>query len=266
MKVNRSKSFIKFAQLQVSMKLSFQIAIIFLAICMYGSAQEESQPENKSRFRPGIMWYNTGWKPAKPGKVPKYDRLMFDITYNDWIGDRKTFKMKGPSMGMNVNWLFEFPLVKNNLLSIAFGPSYGFYNLRHDMPIVYDEAGKYTQFGDLEDQGYFGKRRLVGHQLAIPVEFRIRTKGFKHFKVHLGGKIGYQLALTEKAKFEQEGEMMKTKIKASDDVNRLVYSAHVRIGIRNFALYGSYNFNPFYGNANSTQLHLLQLGLTVSLF
>lgn len=261
-----SKSLLNFVSLSIKMNKTIQIALIFLSICLFGNAQEEDKVENKSRFRPGIMWYNTGWKPAKAGKVPKYDRLMFDITYNDWIGERETFKIKGPSMGMNVNWLFEFPLVKNNLLSIAFGPSYGFYNLRHDMPVVYNDLTQTTQFGNLEDQGYFGKRRLVGHQIAIPIEFRIRTKGFKHFKVHLGGKIGYQLALTEKAKFEQEGELIKAKTNASQDVNRLVYSAHVRIGIRNFALYGSYNFNPFYGNATSTQLHLLQLGLTVSLF
>jgi hypothetical protein len=233
---------------------------------MLGFGQYNSEGENKSRFRPGLIWYNTGWKPARPGMVHKYDRLMFDITYNDWAGDRKTFKMQGPSMGMNVSWLFEIPLVKKNLVSLGIGPSYGFYNLRHDMPVAYDATNKTTIFGDQQDVGYFGERKLVGHQLSMPVEFRFRTKGWRHFKVHIGGKIGYQLSLTEKARYEQNGEPIKAKIKSSEDISRLVYSAHIRLGIRNFAVYGSYNFNPFYSNKQSTQLHLIQLGLTVSLF
>jgi len=210
------------------------------------------------------MWFNTGWKPARPGMLHKYDRLMFDITYNDWIGDRKTFKMQGPSMGMNVSWLFEIPLVKNNLVSLAVGPSYGFYHLKHDLPIAYNND--ITTFGDLTDQGYFGDRKLVGNQIGIPLELRLRTKGWRHFKIHLGGKIAYQINLFEKARFEQNNELIKEKYKSADDVQRLVYAAHIRLGIRNFALYGSYNFSPFYSNSASTQLHLLQLGLTVSLF
>lgn len=248
------------------MNLHQKITLIFSCISLLCFGQYDSEGELKSRFRPGIMWYNTGWKPAQPEKPRKYDRLMFDITYNDWVGDRKTFRMQGPSMGMNVSWLLEFPIVKKNLVSFAVGPGYGFYNLRHDMPMVYDLTNKTTGFGDESDVGFFGKRKLVGHQIFIPVEFRFRTKGWRHFKVHIGGKAGYQLSLFEKAKFSQNGEDIKVKNNSSPDISRLVYSAHVRVGIRNFALYGSYNFNPFYTNDGSTKLHLLQLGLTVSLF
>lgn len=248
------------------MYLHHKIVVIFSCISLWSLGQYNSEGEIKSRFRPGLMWYNTGWKPARPGMLRKYDRLMFDITYNDWIGDRKTFNMQGPSMGMNVSWLFEIPLVKKNFVSFAVGPSYGFQNLRHDMPIVYDLNNKSTLFGDEQDVGFFGRRKLVGHQLSIPVEFRFRTKGWRHFKVHIGGKIGYQLSLFEKARFSHLGEEIVQKNKSAQDVSRLIYSAHIRLGIRNFALYGSYNFNPLYNNDGSTKLHLIQLGLTVSLF
>lgn len=248
------------------MILKFKIAVVFVCISIIGFGQYNSRGENKSRFRPGAMWYNTGWKPARPEMLRKYDRLMFDITYNDWIGERKTFKMRGPSMGMNVSWLFEIPLVSQNVVSLAIGPSYGFHYLRHDMPVVYDDVNRTTIFGDQQDVGFFGKRKLIGHQLSVPVELRFRTKGWKHFKVHIGGKIGYQLSLFEKAKIEQNGVQYVEKIKSSPDIQRLIYSAHVRIGVRDFALFGSYNFNPMYSSDGSTQLHLLQLGLTISLF
>lgn len=251
---------------KITMNLHQKITLVFSCVSLLCFGQYNSEGVEKSRFRPGIMWYNTGWEPARPGMLRKYDRLMFDITYNDWIGERKTFKMRGPSMGMNVSWLFEIPLVKQNLVSLAVGPGYGFYHMRHDMPIVYGAGDNTTIFGDEQDVGYFGKRKLIGHQLFMPVEFRFRTKGWRHFKVHIGGKIGYQLSLFEKARFEQNGTEVLQKSKASQDVSRLIYSAHVRLGIRNFALYGSYNFNPLYSSEGSTQLHLLQLGITVSLF
>ncbi len=248
------------------MRLHQQIAVVFSLFTLLCFGQYDSEGIVKSRFRPGLMWYNTGWKPARPGMLRKYDRLMFDITYNDWVGDRKTFKMQAPSMGMNVSWLFEIPLVKKNSVSFAFGPGYGFYNLRHNMPMVHDLTNEATILGDEQDIGFFGMRKLVGHQLFVPIEFRFRTKGWKHFKVHIGGKIGYQISLFEKARFDHQGEEIKQKNKDIQDVNRFIYSAHIRLGIRNFSVYGSYNFNPFFGNKNSTQLHLLQLGVTVSLF
>ncbi|HNR85799.1 MAG TPA: outer membrane beta-barrel protein [Taishania sp.] len=239
------------------------IGFLFCAISLNSFGQEKNEVVTKSRYRPGIFWFLTGWK---NGKAPKYDRLMFDITYNDWVGDRKTFAMKGPSMGMNVSWLFDIPLAKNGVVSFAIGPNYGLYNLHHNLPVYYDQATKTTSYGENEQAGNFGKIKLVGHQLTVPVEFRFRTKGLQHFKVHIGGKIGYQLSLFNKERHTINGKEEKFKNKDSKDINRLVYSAHVRLGVRNFALYASYNFNPFYSGESSTKLHLLQLGLTVSLF
>lgn len=228
--------------------------------------QYNGEGEVASRYRPGVFWFFTGWKPSKVGNGPKYDRLMFDVTYNDWVGDRPTFKMQGPSMGMNVNWMFDFPIVQKSLVSVAFGPSYGFYHLRHDYPVTYNLNNGLTQLGVAEDVGLFGKRKFIGHQLSLPFEFRFRTKGWRHFKVHLGGKIGYQFATKDKWKYTHEGEDFVEKININPFVNRLVYSAHVRVGIRNWALFASYNFNRLFKNEDSPELNLMQVGLSISLF
>jgi hypothetical protein len=248
-----------------------KIVCIFGFVPLLSYGQYNSDGESVSRFRSGIMWYNTGWKPAKPEKLRKYDRLMFDISYNDWVGDRKTFKMRGPSLGMNVSWLFEIPLVKKNIVSFALGPGYGFFNLRHDLPSEYSPENQTYTLGSYSEIGLYGKRKIIGHQLTIPFEFRFRTKGWRHFKVHIGGKIGYQISLYEKNRLTTTDESGNTlsnveKNKFPQEISRFVYSVHARIGIRNFALFGSYNFNPLFKNSESTQLHLLQLGLTISLF
>ena len=82
-----------------------KIILIFLSIGLQASAQYDSEGENTSRFRPGLFWYFTGYRPAIPGKVRKYDRLIFDLTYSDWTGDRKPFKVHlGGRIGIESNF------------------------------------------------------------------------------------------------------------------------------------------------------------------
>jgi hypothetical protein len=98
------------------------------------------------------------------------------------------------------------------------------------------------------------------------LEFRFRTKGWKHIKFHVGGKIGYQANIYSKVISEDKNGKYVAKDYSFADINRWVYSAHMRLGIRNWAIYGSYNLNTLFSNRASTQLNLLQLGISISLF
>ena len=62
------------------------LSIIICVVSGNAISQYNSEGEDLiSRFRPGSMWFYTGLRPATPEKVRKYDRLIFDVTYNDWI-------------------------------------------------------------------------------------------------------------------------------------------------------------------------------------
>ena len=50
------------------------------------------------------------------------------------------------------------------------------------------------------------------------------------------------------------------------DVNKLNYAVHMRFGIRNWALFGSYNLNGLFKSNESVKLNLLQFGLSLSLY
>ena len=220
----------------------------------------------KSRFRPGLMWNYTGLRPAQAGKGFKYDRLMFDITYNDWAGDRGPFKAQGPSMGMNVSFMFDIPMDKKGQASFAIGPQYGFYNIRHDLAYSFDFDQGATFLDSPENVGAIGKVKAVGNYFQVPIEFRFRSKGWKHFKFHVGGRIGYLAAFNHKSKVVVDDVTSIRKDFSTPDLNRLLYSAHVRFGIRNWAVYASYNFNPMFKGDQSTKLNQFQLGLTISLY
>lgn len=248
------------------MKHSLILLFIGWTTLILAQKNQENEVHLKSRFRPGLFWNFTGFKPAKEGKGQKYDRLIFDLTYNDWIGERGPFKVKGPSMGMNVAFMFDIPMNKKGTASFGIGPQYGFFNIRHDLAYAFDFDQKTTLFDEQIHAGETGFTKVVGNYFQMPVEFRFRTKGWKHFKVHIGGKVGYLFAFNHKTKWTDNGGDYIQRDYSTPDLNRLLYSAHIRLGMRNWAVYASYQINPMFKGAQSTKLNPFQLGLSISLF
>jgi hypothetical protein len=241
---------------------------LLLAILSFSlNAQYNSEGADLiSRFRPGTMWFYTGLRPATPEKVRKYDRLMFDLTYNTFNGGLKPFKNNWNSIGFNTNLLFEIPIAKANTVSFGIGLTHSLFSVETsghffgaDSTFSKTLMSPYQTFAE-------EKRYLIGNSFSVPLEFRFRTKGWKHFKVHIGGRVGYQANLYSKAVNHYDHGKQVFKDHNFADVNRLIYSAHVRIGIRNWAVYGSYNLNSLFKNKESVQLNLFQVGLSVSLF
>lgn len=244
---------------------------LFLYTCVLISFNTFSQYNSEgadliSRFRPGFMWFFTGYRPAEPEKVRKYDRLMFDVTYNTWNGDLKPFENKWNSIGFNTSLMFDIPITKGNTVSFGTGLCHSLFRVNSSYHLfTTDSTNSYTEHFDITTL-VAEKRFLGGNSFSVPLEFRFRTKGWKHFKVHIGGKIGYQLGMYSKVVVNGKNGDLIQKDRDFADVNRLTYSAHMRIGMRNWALFGSYNFNSLFSHEKSVQLNLLQVGLTISLF
>ncbi|MFT5778991.1 MAG: hypothetical protein ACI837_001948 [Crocinitomicaceae bacterium] len=243
------------------------IGIILCLCSQMASAQYDSKGENEvSRFRPGFMWYFTGIKPAKEDKVRKYDRLIFDVTYNDWIGDRDLFNNHWASMGLNTNLLFDIPLTKGNTVSLGLGVAHQYTVIRHNGHLIEDKTLGTTTWMPKVDSNIFRKSTFGGNSFSIPLELRFRKESWRHFKFHIGGKIGYQVNTYSKYVTGNGSNREVEKDYGFVDQNSLIYSAHVRLGLRNWAIYGSYNFNTIFSNENSVQLNHVQMGLSISLF
>ncbi|MES2800365.1 MAG: hypothetical protein V4638_10150 [Bacteroidota bacterium] len=220
-----------------------------------------------SRFRPGSLWFYSGLIPFKEGKLRKYDRLMVDLTYNDWMGDLKPFNNQWGSIGVNTSFMWDIPMTEKNTASFGIGLSHSFFRISNKYhSFTPDASNTFTVHQEGGSTPELKHRYLGGNSLSVPIEFRFRTKGWKHFKVHIGGKVGYQLDAFAKNVYKDEFGKSVEKYRNFSDVSRLIYSAHLRIGIRNWALFGSYNFNKIFKNDQSPNIHLLQMGLTLSLF
>lgn len=241
------------------------ILFVFLSV---GKAYSQYSSEGKdliSRFHPGTMWFYTGLRPASPEKVRKYDRLIFDVTYNDWIGDFGPFENQWSSIGLNSNLMFDVPLSIGNTVSFGWGVSHSFFSIHHDGFISTDATNSYSVFFPNEAID-FKYRKLNGNSFSIPLELRFRTKGWKHFKFHLGGKVGYLSNAFQKSYYTGSGDKVIFKDYGINDLNKLLYSAHFRIGMRNWALFGSYSINTLFKAAESTNFNMVQAGLSISLY
>lgn len=240
----------------------------FFALIFVLSSQAQydgKDPEIASRFRPGFMWYNTGWRPAKEGKPRKYDRLIADITYNDWVNDSALFLVKPGSIGCNVSGMWDIPLTQGNTVAISLGISYRYQRVSYDGYMQRDSINQATQWmlGKNPLQEY-DKSIFGSHAFAVPVELRFRTKGWRHVKLHLGGFIGYRTSMYTKV-WSDDYERV-TKDRKFYDNEPLFYGIHARLGIRNWAFFASYTLTEHFSAEKSTSIQPISFGISVSVF
>jgi hypothetical protein len=240
--------------------------VISLLCTFFVRAQDSAEPELASRYRPGTMWYFTGFKPAKTEKARKYDRVIIDAFYGTWTGKQTAFQHGWTSIGFATNVMFDIPLVKGNTFSLGTGVSYSLTRMQHDHVLSSDTSNSYTLYDGNASSVVFDRQTLISHNIALPVELRIRSKGWKHVKLHIGGKIGYNLALLNKSIDHQPNSRYVLKDYRFADKQPLSYSAHVRLGMRNWALFGAYQFSTIFTDQRSPEFHIVQLGLSLSLF
>ncbi len=243
---------------------------ISLLICLLLALPVFAQYDGKdpgiaSRFRPGFLWYNTGWRPAKEGKPRKYDRLMIDLTYNDWVNDSALFLVKPNSIGCNINGMWDLPLNEGNGVAIGIGVSYRYQRVSYDGAMVRDSINRSTNWVLFNDTQTSYDRSVFGsHAFAVPLELRFRMKKWRHLKFHLGGFIGYRVQTFTKTWSNDKKIVVKDQ--SFFDNDPLFYGIHARIGIRNWALFASYTLTKQFKSDKSTSLQPIAFGITISLF
>lgn len=219
-----------------------------------------------SRFRPGIGWFYNGGRPYEAEKLRKYDRLMIDVVYNDWHGNRDYFQSPWQSIGFNVSLMFDKVLTKSNTVSFGWGVAFSHTNNHSPLRFNRNTQHGFTFIDDFPAGEEPLRNKFSANYIEIPLELRFKTKGYKHFKFMIGGKIGYQLNAYDKVVNKVDGITYSTKNFSYPDRNPLRYSATVRIGIRNWSIFGAYFFSELFTNSQSVRLTPYSVGLTISLF
>lgn len=243
------------------------IGLLFIIYSASLFAQYEAEDEGLySRFRPGVLWFYSGLKPYETEKLRKYDRLIVDVVYNDWHGDKDYLSSPATSIGFNTSLMFDVVLAKSNTLSFGWGIGFSHYSNKTALQFTRDFTNNTTVISDFPVGNEPKSSKFGANYLEIPLEIRFRTKGYKHFKFMIGGKIGYQLNSFSKETIRVDGKNFSTKEYNFADSNPLRYGATVRVGIRNWAIYGAYYFSPLFTGDGSADLTPISLGVSISLF
>ena len=245
--------------------LGLLIVLFIYTNSLFGQYTVEND-ELYSRFRPGIAWFYTGLKPYEAEKLRKYDRLIVDVVYNDWHGDRDYLASPATSIGFNTSLLFDVVLSKSNTISLGWGVGFSHFNNKSKLQFTRDLENKKTLISDFSVGNKPKRSKFGANYIEIPLEIRFRTKGYNHFKFMVGGKIGYRLNAFSKETFRVDGKDYSTKISNFADSNPLRYAATVRVGIRNWAIFGAYYFSPLFTGVGSADLTPISLGVSISLF
>lgn len=250
-------------------KKMHKVLLLLLVSAGFSFGQESAYEDSLvSRFRPGVMWFNTGLRPAKPEKVRKYDRWMIGIHYNQLLGTNPVMaKNPAGSLGFHTQWVPEIALTKHNTVSIGVGLGYSFQRSRVDGLFVH--ANQQTNFQSFTNQpvGNVVRATFRSHHVFIPVELRLRTKGWKHVKFHVGGQVGWQFGANMRTVSLKDANGMTTitESKGYSDYTPLHAAVVARVGIRNWAVGCVYHVQPVFTQAPN-KLHLLELQLSLSLF
>lgn len=241
-----------------------KLLTVFLLISFQGVAQLQGKDSSLvSRHRPGIFWYNTGWRPARPGKLRKYDRLIIDVTYNQLMNPGSIRSNPWRSFGCNINTMWDIPITDGNTVSFGIGLAYKYQKTGPKGLFFADSTNSFTNYYPDSSYTDYRKNTFGNHILALPVEFRLRSPKWQHVKMHIGGSIGYRLQTFQKV-WPQHQHAIKNK--SLPDRNPLVYGVHMRIGIRNWALFADYTLAPQFKSSKSEQISALAFGVSLSIF
>lgn len=246
-----------------------RFSLLLIAFIYSSTLFSQYQADNEglySRFRPGVAWFYSGLKPFEEEKLHKYDRLMVDVVYNDWHGEKDYFSSPWNSIGFNASLMFDVILTQGNTMSFGWGIGFSHFSNKSKLQFTRDLVNNTTLVSDFPTGSNVSDSKFGANYVEIPLELRFRTKGFKHFKFMIGGKIGYQLNAYSKEKVRVDGKNYATKQFNFADSNPLRYAATVRVGIRNWAVYGAYYFSPLFTGDGSADLTPISMGITLSLF
>lgn len=230
------------------------------------SQYSSNESDNASRFRPGVGWYFTGIRPATVEKVRKYDRLIFDITYNAYQQEALDF-VEPLSIGFNTQMMFDKPLTKGNTLSIGYGLGYKrSRTVTANKTLLSNPEFSTTNFVDQLHDGAKGNYAFQYNVFYVPLEFRVRKESWRHFKFHLGAKAGYAYGAHTRFKTTLDGRKVVSRDFRYFDFSPIYVAFHARLGFRNWALFAEYAYLPLFESSTSVQLNALSGGISISLY
>ena len=172
------------------------------------------------------------------------DRLIIEVNQTGWLGLPANITQNNlSSIGMNIAIMFDKP-IGSSPFSLGYGIGFSSHNFHSNSDFIYkkDSIGNGFTTEMTPIQRPVSLNNYTQRILEIPIEFRLRTKTDKQFKIHFGGKIGYVINDFRTIK-DNDG---KTRIYSLKNINPIRYGINFRIGYEQLAFTASYYFTEIF--------------------
>lgn len=209
------------------------------------------------------------------------DRIVFDLTHDNWIGAPDSVKTNWYSRGFAANLFFDKRLGQSPI-SVAIGAGVSCQNVFHNSFISTDSVGTElkTVFNPIPESINYKKNKLATTYLDVPFELRLHTNPkspSRSFKLAIGAKVG--LLINEHTKYKGDNVFgtygitganppeVKIKTYNTPNINKFRYGVTARIGYGNINLFGFYSLSPlFQADKAVTTINPFSVGISFNSF
>ena len=220
---------------------------------------------------------------ASSKKIRKYDKrtssdLVLAAGFNNAIGDGQKIGDEYSFMGsgfieLGIAWKTRL-LKESNAVRLKYGFSFQWNKLTPKNDRYFVQDGNTTTLEVFPSELKESEFRITNLVFPLHFEFgpsrKIERKNYyrystsDHFKVGIGGYVGFNIGTQQKLRFEEDGDRVKQKIRRSYNATPFVYGLSAYVGYGGIGLYAKYDLSPVFKNQAVDQNNL-SLGLRFDL-
>lgn len=169
------------------------------------------------------------------------------------------------SWTFNVN-LFEhyFPIAKHHFGFVSgIGFNAAHYGFKRNYMIDFNYLDN-EMTAELDTVWNYTRNRLLVGYLQLPVLFQVNTSDDYRKNIHIafGVLAGVRIGSDVKRKSKQNGEVYKYVERGSFFLNPFKLDATLRLGYRNWGIFGSYNLVPLFETSVTQRANAVSFGLS----
>ena len=207
-------------------------------------------------------------------KTDKRITFGVDLFTDFQLAPSENWDPRGFNQGAGFFLTYNFPLGESSNHTVSIGAGMSSHNYYSYTRIM----NPYTT-GDLvlknyRDEEGFKRYKVNPNYAEVPLELRFRFKD--QIKIGVGFKVGIMLATKtkyvgpdneESTLTNESGATVHEKLCYINNVERMAYSATLRIGWKWVTAYAAYQFNPVFTVGHEAPVfHPLTVGISVSPF
>lgn len=198
----------------------------------------------------------------------KFDRIVVDINFNNWLKSPPGIDQKLYSVGGSVYWYKDIPLGEKSNVALAYGVGFDYHSVYSNGAFQYDVDGAGNTFTNLNPITLppgFTINKVTFKYVEVPLELRFRTMnrsreermGF-NFKLYLGFKGGYLMGNNTKYRDSEN----KVKVYRMSNTLPYRYGPTVRIGFNKIAFNAFYSLTPIFESGKGVELIPFSIGFS----